>query len=438
MIVKKSSLLLIALTALAVLYCADLSRRIDHQSIRVAVDLAFALTILAIGHIKFASIMNPVTLLAPFLFSHVFYGFQLSLRQEPLQPTVEISYYFFIVFYLLGCLVPIRVEHEHTTTPPRYARTVAHWTVALAFAVLLTEAHLNNGFPLYTLLIDRINIYNSMRFVPIAHYLIMLTALVPAVYYYVYKNGGCKPGTLIIWSLVVAFILLNTLSRQIMIFGFIAFALTYARLNPAYATSFLLRAGVVMALFFISFGVIRMMVGTADMTVLDYLKEVSEVPVDLDVNSIEVTYNLYTSLNLATLNQIHTRVDEIAWGTYTLRPIIDVLKLDHVFHIGAAERLDTFAMLGTILADPYLDFGLAGVPLVGLLYGILGMYLYKLSSRRLNLGYMLMWSTFVFVMVMAVFANFFNAFFVWLCFGYSLLFLRQIALFPRRGAFRRA
>jgi oligosaccharide repeat unit polymerase len=186
-------------------------------------------------------------------------------------------------------------------------------------------------------------------------------------------------------------------------------------------------------LFFLLFGALRTSTDQ-DLQLVDYLKAFSDVPEDLDVNTIEVTYNLYTSMNLGTLNRIHESNDELFWGAYTFRPLAELLRLDTALGIVVPEELDTVRLLGTILADPYLDYGLAGICVFALIYGALGMLTYKLASRRANLAYTLLWATFSFAMVMAVFANFFNVLFTWLCFGYSaLLLLRFSSATTRHG-----
>jgi oligosaccharide repeat unit polymerase len=430
--IKKSTVLLVVLALALSAYAVTLAHRLDRDLAPPALDLAVTFLVLTMAYLEYRNVLNPISLLAPLLLAHFFYTYQLSLRQDELSFSVEASYYLFIGFYIAGCLIPLKVQHGPSDfMRAKFVRKLATWTVVAAIVVVLGEAILNGGFPLALLFAGNADVYGELRFIPVAHYAVMLTALVPAMYYYAYKTGNASRTQALLGSAVVAMILLNTLSRQVMIFALIAFAITYARLNRINQTAFFLKAGAVIGAFFLLFGAVR--TATDDeLQLVEYLKAFSDVPEHVDVNTAEVTFNLYTSMNLGTLNEIHEGSDKLFWGLYTFRPLVELLRLDEGLDIAVPEDLDTFRLLGTILADPYLDFGLPGVALFGLMYGLLGMLLYKLSSRNTNPGYTLMWATFSFAMLMAVFANFFNVLFTWLCFGYCALLSRHISRLERR------
>jgi len=429
--IRKSTLWLVALALLLSVYAVNLSFRLDRELAPAALDLLIIFAILAAAYLKYRNVLNPITLLAPLLFAHFFYTYRLSARQEDLSLSVEASYYLFILFYIAGCLVPLRVRDDPTFSPAGTVRSLANSILVVAILISLIEAYLNGGFPLVLLLRGSATIYGDLRFVPVAHYVVMLTALIPAMYYYASRTDPARRRHFLMGSLLVAGVLLNTLSRQVMIFALLSFAIVYARLNRIDQTTFFLRAGGIVALFFLVFGALRTST-LSDLQLVDYLKAASGVPLELDVNTTEVTYNLYTSMNLGTLNQIHESNKELFWGAYTFRPLVELLRLDANLGVAVPEDLDTFKILGTILADPYLDFGLAGVAIFGFAYGALGMVTYKLSSRRSNLGHTLMWATFAFAMVMGVFANFFNVLFTWLCFGFCAALSGQFSIFPKR------
>jgi oligosaccharide repeat unit polymerase len=210
-----------------------------------------------------------------------------------------------------------------------------------------------------------------------------------------------------------------------MIFSVVAFYLTYSRLsNVNEIRLFAIIVGFASVLF-LGMGELRIGAINSSISTLEYLKIYSDVAEALPVNTFEVTFNLYTSLNFNTFNNIVHELDSIYFGAYTFRPILDITKINNIFGTGIPESRDTVKMLATIIADPYLDLGLLGVFIFAFSYGIFGSYSYSAYKTRANAAYILLWATFAFVMVMAVFTNFFNLFFIWLCIGLFLIMLFQ-------------
>lgn len=271
------------------------------------------------------------------------------------------------------------------------------------------------GLPLYIIAIEKIDIYNEMKFVPIAHYFVMLSALLPAIFYYLYRLRLISRWWFAAQTIIAIFILLNTLSRQLIILAFISFFITFVRVNRVNEKRVLLFAALASGLLFFGIGELRINAIDLNNSSLDYLKVFSDVPLDLSVNTFDVTFNLYTSLNLDTLNTVAQNNPTPYLGAYTIRPIIDIFHLNGEIFPFISESNDTFKILATAIADPLLDFGLAGVCLFGFLYGWLGKNLFIRFIQEESLADCLLWSSFVYCMLMSVFANFFNVLFFWIC-----------------------
>ena len=262
--------------------------------------------------------------------------------------------------------------------------------------IFLIECALTGGFPFFIALIHKINVYEDMYYVPILHYFVMLIAIFPSVYYYFYKNN--KVGRF----------------KFLIVFMF----LTYAKVNKINTNKYILKAVIFTSVMFLVLGFVRIQSINNSISQLEYLKAYAGVPKERNVNTFDVTFNLYTSQNLVTLNDMITKVDsqELGYGKYSLQSFIKVLKYDQAYNIEYAVQLDSFTRLGTIIADPYLDFGLVGVTLLAMLYGIINTVFFLKAKHSDSIRYTFFWAVICFIMIMSVFTNFYNVLFSWLIF----------------------
>lgn len=423
--VRKSTLFLLVILTMGMWYFMRLASRLNSDLFATAINYLILACVIVVGDTRYRRLVNPISLLAPLMLAFVYYGLMISSRQDPLVPTAIAAYYIFVFAYVAGCLIPWRPRAISSADIPRYRQRVANTLLLIAFLVFSVEAALSGGFPLLTMLIYHVDSYADMKLIPIAHYFVMLTALLPAMYYYSYKDGLISRRHLILFSLCAAFILLNSLSRQLMIFGVIAFYFAYSKLNSVNEGRFVTTTVLLATCLFLGVGEFRIGAIDSSISSLDYLKAFSDVPLALPVNTFEVTYNLYTSLNFHTLSSLIHQSDSFYFGAYTFRPILELSQINSIFDSGIPEGRDTFKMLATVIADPYMDFGLPGVSVFGFVYGLLGSYAFSAYMSRRNVGHTLLWSTFAYVMVMAVFTNFFNVLFIWLCMGLCWVLVAQ-------------
>lgn len=274
---------------------------------------------------------------------------------------------------------------------------------------------LNGGFPFLMTLFHGINIYTEMSYIPVLHYLVMLNALFPAIFYFYYKKNVIAKSKFILFLAISSFILLNLLSRQIMILGILTFFLVYVKVNNLNVGRLLFIFVPFVAIFFLLLGTIRFQAINVEVDEVAFMKAYSDVPTDLNVNMFDITYNLYTSMNFNTLNEMILNSDDYMYGLNTFKSLIQLFRIDQAFGISYAEEFNTFGKLATIIGDPYLDFGYLGVALFAFLYGMFVSSVYRKYICSNRLGYTIAWAVVSYIMMMSVFANYFNVLFMWIC-----------------------
>ena len=393
------------------IYFTDLSVTTGKNTAEVLISYTLMIFFFFLGYLKFKKIINPISLLFPLYLGYFYYQFMFSTKQNVLTLEVIVCFYLFIYSYLIGCLFKFSSYIPSKSKISKSQSVIIHCSFLLGCLVFLFECFINGGFPLFISIIGGKEIYADMFALPILHYFVMLTALVPAIYYYLFKKSLLKKYIYYIALVLSVFILLNTLSRQIMILGIVSFFFTYIKINNIPIDKLLLKFGGGAVLLFFAVGAIRIAAMDSNVNVADYLKLYSGVPKKLDINTFDITFNLYATLNFNTLNDIIKNTNDFSFGLYTLRPIIELFQYDAAFSYVYEEKFNGFVRLATIISDPYLDFGYVGVVIMGGVYGIIVAGAFRNYLNSHNLGACLIWSVLVYTMVMSVFANFFNVLF---------------------------
>jgi oligosaccharide repeat unit polymerase len=424
--IRKTTLYTLILLAAGLWYLICLIQSLNGNLYITVGNYIFFACVILIGQARYKRFVNPIVSLAPLMLGFVYYTLMISNRQDPLGSMVEISYYLFVLAFVVGCIIPIPLKTSRTVESSSYHLRVSNFLLLAAFVVMVVEAIISGGFPIFNMIVYHVDSYASMRLIPVAHYFVLLTGLLPALYYSSYKARLISHRQFILYLLLVAIILFNSLSRQIMIFGLIAFYFAYAKHNKVNEVRLVSIFVVLTTILFLTVGELRIGTINSSISSLEYLKAVSDVPLTSLVNSFDVTFNLYSSMNLNTFNIIASEESSFYFGAYTFRPLLDITQINNIFGIGIPTSRDTFMRLATIIADPYLDFGLPGVFIFGLSYGLFGSYAFFTYTARMNVAHTLLWATFVYVMIMSVFANFFNIFFIWLCLGLCWLLFGRL------------
>jgi oligosaccharide repeat unit polymerase len=120
-------------------------------------------------------------------------------------------------------------------------------------------------------------------------------------------------------------------------------------------------------------------------------------------------------MNFNTLNEMILKSQDYMYGINTFKSLIQLFKIDQAFGINYVDEFNTFGKLATIIGDPYLDFGYLGVAFFAFIYGVFVSSVYREYSNNDSLGYTIAWSIVCYMMMMSVFANYFNVLFMWIC-----------------------
>ncbi|MGI9896042.1 O-antigen polymerase [Vibrio natriegens] len=376
-------------------------------------------------------IINPLSIFFPFILSFYYYQFMLSSKQSELNSFTIVTVFLFIFSYVFSYFFIIYNKSYILNKTQKKDDTIRKgyldFVFILAFLVFMFECYMSGGFPFFIALFYRVNIYADMYHVPIAHYLVMLSAVFPCLYYHLKKNRRISNFKFYLFSFVSVFILLNIMSRQIMIMSSIFLFMVYSRENGLNVNKYVVRFAGAIAILFMVLGFIRIQSINDDVSQLDYLKAYAGVPKEREVTSFDVTFNLYTSQNISTLNDIISQSDSLGFGKYFFQSLIKIFKFDQVFSINYPVHLDSFSRLGTIVADPYLDFDVLGVMIFAFAYGVINTVLYLKYNYTNGLMYTLLWSLALFVMLMSVFTNFYNLLFTWIVAFMSIFIIKNKA-----------
>lgn len=371
------------------------------------------------SYFKFRSVINPVSLIIPFVLGFFYYGFFISYKQSPLSFETAVAVFSFVFFYIAGCCVKVGLGRKFFiphNVENGYRLSIVIFLIGSV--VFFLECFINGGLPLYQVIFLRFDGYSEKKAIPIFHYFVMLHSLMPAIFYYFYKKGRISRFAFYSFSMFSFFVLFNNLSRQIIILCVIAMFFTFVSVNRLRSDQILLKGVVVMCFVFFGLGYFRVSAINDDISTTAYLKIYSEVPESYDVNLFDVTFNLYSSVNFNTLNEIIYTVEDLedyGFGKYIFKPVLEISNASFAFDIKYDPQQDSFTRLGTIVADPYLDFGVIGVGFFAFFYGVTSAFLYRLFVSYSNLGISVLWSINSFVLLMSVFTNFYNLLFTWIC-----------------------
>ncbi|TMO30169.1 hypothetical protein CWC28_04450 [Pseudoalteromonas sp. S4492] len=403
----------------AIIYLSGLSLNADPSFYLITLGLCFFTALMLLID---KEIVNPISILFPFVLGSYYYQFMLSDEQVVLSSNTVFSIFLFIFSYVLGVgfvlynkkLIQTKKVLEHDFINTYYIDAVFVFSILIFFI----ECVVTGGFPFFIALIHKVNIYEDMFFIPVLHYLVMLSSIFPAIYYFQYKRGKVTKLKFYVFTLISLFVLVNIMSRQVFILSVVFFFFVYAKSNKISPNRYILKVSLFSAFMFLLLGFVRIQSINNSVSQLEYLKAYAQVPSARDVNTFDVTFNLYTSQNLVTLDEMVNNIEEdgFGFGKYTIQALIKTFKYDSTFNLRFPVEFDSFKRLGTIIADPYLDFGFFGVFLFAFIYGVFNSMIFMKAKYSSSVRYTLFWAMICYVMLMSVFTNFFNVLFTWIVF----------------------
>ena len=360
-------------------------------------------------------LLNPYTLLCMFIF---FWGYSFI----PLSETNEqIDFYAFILlllsvfFFLIGIFIgeKMNIRCLPLSSSISWRILIFRITVFLSVLIFLLEC-LRIGFvPIFVVL--QMDVYSIMneKAIPILHYFVQLVYILPvwALLLYRIKLISIRERNLVI--AICIFVIFNYFSRQMWLWTIICVGIYYIAYHRFTKKKLLLFASIPIILF-LFLGAIRLAtIVKDDRNNLEYLKDFSQI--NYEVNLMEVYMGLYSSANFTTFKKFVHESDKQkykGYGVYTLRPVYTILGLNLLDSFDINKDFDSFSALGTYAIEPYLDFGLMGVIVINLIYGIFVGYSYNQYEKG-RIRWIIPWSMMAFCLIMSSFTNYYNAFFVW-------------------------
>ncbi len=350
-----------------------------------------------------------------------YYQFNLSFLQHELLPETYIVIFVFFISYFLGCI--LLSQKKYICYDVKISYSFVNVFFILGAIVFVAEAVLNGGFSLVKTL-QGSNAYIDKTSLPIFHYFYMLLALLPSCYYYLYKNGKISKFVYFSYVTLCFFMIFDSLSRQLILLLIFSSFFTYIRFNNLSLDKQFFKLTIAIGVFFILVGSLRYLGGgTSDVDELEFMKAYANINKGFDVNIFDITFNLYTSTNFTTLNDmILLNNDHLHLGKYLFQAYIKIFKYNEAFDIQYNPLLDSYSLLGTIIADLYLDFGIVGVAILSFTYGLLANYSYKSYINSKSLSSCLLISVVFYSLFMSPFTNYFNQLFILLCILFSMKF----------------
>lgn len=369
---------------------------------------------------RYKIIWTPILFYSILMVAFVYYFLYLSSKQVVLSTKtifiVVVSFLTYILGYFSDIKFKFKFPHFHCSM-----KKCMNFVFYFGILVFIFECALNRYIPIVATFTVGSK-YGDFKMIPFLHYFVMLETLLPI--YFI--NDKTKASVKFLKIIIVTFIIINYESRQLVIFLFLSlFTSLFLGKEKVHEARINVVAIIFIGFLFILFIVIgNLRIGSSD--VIDYLKAFSGVDKNKDVTLIDLWFNLYTSMNYATFQNILEAASKngfYGWGRYTLRPVLSLFLLDRMSIIQYPTEYNSFDLLGTYICDIYLDFGFIGIIVINFLYGIISKGSLERMRQDNSVNNQINYTLVLYVTLMFSFTNFFTTVFVFLCYIFSNCFL---------------
>lgn len=373
------------------------------------------------GVIRFNNLLNPITLICLFMFSLSYSFIKLSTHQIELSSKTLYILYLSVFFYLLFASFK-KIKTAPTILvnfSPSTRKNLLIGITIFGFIVYVFECLKSGYIPIFSMTSK--NTYDDAvaNVFTFFHYAVIILTAVPAWAYILYKEKIILKKMFIRISFVATFVTFNYLSKQTILFFMICSLCVYLLYNKINIKRYL-NISIILVSVMLSVNYLRIssfdQSNVTDST--QFLKDVAGIESYKNVNLTEAMLIEYSSKRFSALEDMREYTDYqnfLGLGIYTLKPFTSLLFLEKTGTIKVDPRLDSITRVGTFVIDPYMDFGLIGVVILSSFYGFLTnryYYQYLDNFRDAPIKYAVM----IQFLVMAVFINYMNTFFVWTVF----------------------
>lgn len=388
-------------------------------------------SVMAFGYVyKSLKRTNPLTpnlAYSIFLFLCGFSFIPLNTTNESLDIYTLFLLILSIVFFLTGLYFGkrIRLTWNFPYFNLSFRLLLFRALVTFSFLIFILECSNLGYIPILVMFTS--DVYSDMNdnAIPMLHYFVQLSNFLPFFSLIMYKEGVIKRKERNCVIVISIFIIINCLSRQLLLLSILSLLLYYLCYKSVSKIKLisLLMLPVIM---FVVIGSIRLKTIKGDRDDLEYLKDYANTM--YEVNLLEVYLGLYSTNNFTTFKTFALRADQDNYrglGVYSFQPFYTITLLNSFKQFSINPNLNSFASLGTYAIDPYLDFGIIGIIVMNLFYGVITSLSYRKYLQR-NERWILPYCLLFFCTIMAAFTNYFNTFFIWFVIIINFLLVNPI------------
>ncbi|MDD2493907.1 MAG: O-antigen ligase [Tissierellia bacterium] len=383
----------------------------------------FVLIIFVASYFYYKKIINPISVYLIFVTMFLY-------STLPLSKSIEFSdkLLFFILTaiftYFLGVFIP---RPKRIMTFPLFSEKtrVLYFRIlsAISIASFLFEVMIMGYIPILRIF-DSLNIYgDATESMTILHTFVLLAPILVFWCLILYKDGTIGKRERNLFLLLFIFLIINNFGRTTLLMFFIT-GLIYLEFYGKLNNKKLVTGIIAFLVVFIVMGNIR--TGSTGDNIKRVLRNIANT--EYETSMFESYLISYSSVNFYKMNDIVELRDEIggySYGANALKPLMkligyspDILKKNPIF--------DSQGRLTTYLIDPYIDFGLIGIIIFNLLYGMVSGTLFRKYNENRSPEYIISWSIIVFCLFMGFFYNAFNTMVVWLVYVSNKIILKRI------------
>lgn len=367
---------------------------------------------LFMGFKKFDKLLNPISIYYPFLICFSYNFIILSDKQSLLSVTSFLICFLSIIAYISAVLFPYKkaklLRNQNYSLDNKVKRHIYLFILLIAFVTFCIETYLIGYLPLLNSSSNDVYSDSNSNMVPLLHYFIIICSFMPSWGFILLRQKIINKKFFILSTVLVLFILANYLSKQVYLLLALSAIYTYDfyfKLNVKKIT--------IMVVSIIVLFIVTAQLRFSNVTNIDidaYYRMQAGIS-NTNITFYEAAMTEYSSNRFGALERMinyFENSDFIGLGIYTLKPIHSLFFLEKAGLISKPPELDSESLVGTYVADPYLDFGFFGVIFLNIFYGYLAVkYYYRMRDRDINS--VIKFSFVSFCLIMGMFVNFFNS-----------------------------
>lgn len=374
----------------------------------------------------FKNPLNPISFYAIFILCYGFNFLKLSAVSRDLSLQTHLIIILSILLFIMGVLLGDKIKSKPKVLLNRQAKAIVFYVTCVCIVLtFLLEIWTFGYLPLLKMF--SMDVYNDTneKLLSFLHYFILMAAIVPSWAYILFRKEVISKKAFIWFTIGALFILINYLSRQIILLCMISAFITYSFYFRVSVRKIIL--GLFSAVFvFILMGNIRILRGSSVLSnykAEELLRDLGSIK--YKTNIFESYLNIYSSQRFDSMDKfVKMKKTEnfFGLGIFTFRPLSSILFLDRMGLVDY-KRYNITSQISGYAIDPYLDFGLLGVVLLNFLYG----FICRLAFLNFNEGnvlYVIPWAMLIFCLIMTPFLNYFNTFIIWFAIAFNRFILK--------------